>query len=93
MVIGAILVGILTFVVVVLAVYLSENRVSSFDTDVYNTGVSIGIVIAILFAIEINLVVSIIKPSALDVYRGNTELEITSVNGTPTDTVVVFKNN
>ena len=31
------------------------------------------------------------KPSALDVYRGNTELEITSVNGTPTDTVVVFK--
>lgn len=31
-------------------------------------------------------------PSALDVYRGNTELEITSVNGIPTDTVVVFKN-
>ena len=32
------------------------------------------------------------NPSALDVYRGNTELEITSVNGIPTDTVVVFKN-
>ena len=31
-------------------------------------------------------------PSAIDVYRGNTELEITSVNGVPTDTVVVFKN-
>ena len=30
-------------------------------------------------------------PSALDVYRGNTELEITSVNGLPIDTVVVFK--
>ena len=30
-------------------------------------------------------------PSALDVYRGNTELEITSINGTPIDTVVVFK--
>ena len=28
----------------------------------------------------------------LDVYRGNTELKITSVNGIPTDTVVVFKN-
>ena len=25
------------------------------------------------------------------VYRGNTELEITSVNGTPIDTVVIFK--
>ena len=32
------------------------------------------------------------EPTALDVYRGNTELEITSVNGVPTDTVVVFKN-
>lgn len=31
-------------------------------------------------------------PSALDVYRDNTELEITSVNGVPIDTVVVFKN-
>ena len=30
-------------------------------------------------------------PSALDVYRGNTELEITFVNETPIDTVVVFK--
>lgn len=29
----------------------------------------------------------------LDVYRGNTELKITSVNGIPTDSVVVFKNN
>ena len=32
------------------------------------------------------------QPAALDVYRGNTELKITSVNGVPTDTVVVFKN-
>ena len=50
----------------------------------------------ILMVIETCLV-EIIKekpiPSALDVYRGNTELEITSVNGTPIDTVVVFKTN
>lgn len=32
------------------------------------------------------------KPTPLDVYLGNTELRITSVNGVPTDTVVVFKN-
>lgn len=31
------------------------------------------------------------KPTAIDVYRGKTELQITSVNGIPTDTVVVFK--
>lgn len=31
-------------------------------------------------------------PAPLDVYRGNTELMITSVNGVPNDSVVVFKN-
>ena len=30
-------------------------------------------------------------PTALDVYRGKTELEITYKNGEPVDTVVVFK--
>ena len=91
MVIGVILVGILIFVFIILAAYISENDASNFDS-----GVVIGVIIAILFVIEISLVSHIIaepKPSALDVYRGNTELEITSVNGTPTDTVVVFKKN
>jgi membrane protein YdbS with pleckstrin-like domain len=32
------------------------------------------------------------EPTALDVYRGLTELEVTSVNGVPKDTVVVYKN-
>lgn len=31
------------------------------------------------------------KPQAIDVYRGNTELEIHSINGVPQDTVVVWK--
>lgn len=31
-------------------------------------------------------------PQAIDVYRNKTELEITSVNGTPIDTVVVWKS-
>lgn len=33
------------------------------------------------------------EPRAIDVYRNKTELEITSVNGAPRDTVVVWKNN
>ena len=36
--------------------------------------------------------IEIKSPTALDVYRGNTELKITSVNGVTTDTVVIFKN-
>lgn len=30
-------------------------------------------------------------PKAIDVYRNRTELRITSINGVPTDTVVVWK--
>jgi hypothetical protein len=33
------------------------------------------------------------KPKAIDVYRGNTELEIHSINDIPQDTVVVWKGN
>ena len=61
-----------------------------------NIGAFIGSFTTILVVVEICLVNCVIekqKPSALDVYRGNTELEITSVNVIPTDTVVVFKKN
>ena len=47
--------------------------------------------LAVVLIVSINILEPI--PTALDVYRGNTELKITSVNGVPTDTVVVFKNN
>lgn len=51
--------------------------------------------VATAFLIFISIILikveSVKYPTALDVYRGNTELEITSVNGVPTDTIVVFK--
>ena len=89
MIIFAIIVGVLILALITLDTHLSERYGGNFDT-----GVIIGIIIAILMVIEICLVYMIIEkpiPSALDVYRGNTELEITSVNGSPIDTVVVFK--
>ena len=89
MIIFAIIVGVLIFALITLVTHLNERYGGNFDT-----GVIIGIIIAILMVIEICLVSIIIEkpmPSALDVYRGNTELEITSVNGLPIDTVVVFK--
>ena len=81
--------GILICVSVILTAFIDRN--SSYDFD---TGVIMGGSIAILMTIEVYLLADIIgepKPSAIDVYRGNTELEITSVNGTPIDSVVVFK--
>lgn len=89
MIIGAIIVGILIFALMILGGYIKDRWGGSFED-----GTFIASGIAILMFIEICLLSNIIekpKPSALDVYRGNTELEITSVNGTPIDTVVVFK--
>ena len=91
MIIGAIIVGILILALMILREHIIERCGGSFEF-----GEFIGAVVTILFVIEICLVNEIIekpKPSALDVYRGNTELQITSVNGIPTDTVVVFKKN
>ena len=87
--IGVIIVGILICVSVILTAFVGRNSSCDFDN-----GVIMGGSIAMLMTIEVYLLADIIgdtKPSALDVYRGNTELEITSVNGVPTDTVVVFK--
>lgn len=88
---GAIVIGIFIFALMILGHHISERCGDSFDI-----GAFIGSFTTILLVIEICLVSDIIgnpAPSALDVYRGNTELEITSVNGIPTDAVVVFKKN
>ena len=89
MIIGAIIVGVLICGLITLGDYIRDRYSGGFDA-----GVVIGVVITILFALEVYLVSNITggpTPSALDVYRGNTELKITSVNGVPTDTTVVFK--
>ena len=86
---GVIIIGILICVSVILIAFVERDSHCDF-----NTGMIMGGSIATLMTIEVYLLANIIgeqKPSAIDVYRGNTELEITSVNGTPIDSVVVFK--
>jgi hypothetical protein len=48
----------------------------------------------ILFVVTLYTAITTHKtPQAIDVYRGKTSLEITSVNNIPTDTTVVWKNH
>lgn len=85
----SIIIGILICGLIFLSSIIRINKPEGFDT-----GMVTGVTITILLILEVYLVSNIIggpAPSALDVYRGNTELEITSVNGVPTDTTVVFK--
>ena len=91
MIIGAIIVGIFIFALITLGLHISKKCDDNFDV-----GVFMGMILGLLIFVETALVADIIygpRPSAIDVYRGNTELEITSVNGIPTDTVVIFKEN
>lgn len=46
----------------------------------------------VLFIISLTTaIVSNNTPKAIDVYRGKTSLEITSINNIPTDTIVIWK--
>ena len=86
--VGLIVIGmllIITIIILVACISIKEWK-----------GVIMGsIVLIMLTIIEITIISEIPivqpEPTAIDVYRGLTELEITSVNGVPTDTIVVFK--
>lgn len=83
-ILGAALAFLITF-----TLYLSGE-----DGANFSTGVICGVFIIILTIAEILTIYEISrehKPKAIDVYRNKTELEITSVNGVPRDTVVVWK--
>ena len=60
------------------------------DEDLYFKFSIFSVVIAaILIVLAVNLTN---MPRAIDVYRDKTRLQITSVDGVPTDTIVVWKN-
>ena len=89
MIVAAVLVGLILIGLIFMANYISDSKKGYFDM-----GIFLGIVISVFSVIEIGIVRDILAeqiPTALDVYRGNTELMITSINGIPTDTTVVFK--
>lgn len=64
------------------------------DNPDFSKGLTFGLLIVVLAVVEILIIVLTSiepKPQAIDVYRGNTELEIHSINNIPQDTVVVWK--
>ena len=82
--------------IILLAVFIAAFAGAFFTYNAVNEYDNFGLVLlATAFLLFISVILikaeSAMYPTALDVYRGNTELEVTSVNGVPTDTVVVFK--
>ena len=89
MIIGAIILGILICILIILSFHISNNSTEDFDI-----GVIIGYFMTILIVIEIYFLSNIIgkpTPSAIDVYQGKTTIEYTIRDGVKVDSVVVFK--
>ena len=85
----AIIIGVGIIVLIGLITFL----ISSSDDDM-KTGVYLGVSVAILCILEINIVNDIIeepKPTPMDVYQGKTTLEYTIIDGVKIDSIVVFK--
>lgn len=90
MIFWAIMFGAALAFVITFSLFLSTEE----DAD-FNTGLICGVFVILLAIAEILTIFEISrehKPKAIDVYRNKTELEITSVNGVPRDTVVVWKS-
>lgn len=56
-------------------------------------GIYLGTLLACVGAVLITATRYETNPSAIDVYKGRTTLEITYKGGVPVDSVVVFKDN
>ena len=73
--------GLITFITSFIA-YSTESKTAAYIVGLLGAYL---IVLAILYHNQDK------RPSAIDVYRGKTTLEITYKDGVPTDSVVVFK--
>ena len=65
---------------------LISDKATYDDTPIFFITMILNVIIAIC------LIINLRKPRAIDVYQGNTTLEITYKDGTPIDSVVVWKN-
>ena len=77
-------------VVLIVLTFYFWGKGMKYDEDLYFKFSIFSVVIAaILVVLAVNLAN---MPRAIDVYRDKTRLQITSVDGVPTDTIVVWKN-
>lgn len=82
--------GILIFSFLVLILSFIVNVLFD-DTDTKIISCFCAIICGIIFTIVFIDYISKYEPTALDVYRGKTTLEITYRDSVPVDTIVVYK--
>lgn len=91
MIIGAIIVGLIIVILMILA-----QRACKHDHGTMGGGIFLGIIITVLFTLEVCIISDIIakpEPNAMDVYQGKTTLEYKVVDSVKVDSVVIFKTD
>lgn len=93
MIVGIIVIGIILSFLIAFSLYAHAT-----DECNFGDGFVCGMLVIILLIVELLMIYDISNenvpnPKAIDVYRGNTELQIHSINDIPQDTVVVWKGN
>lgn len=81
--------GIIAFIIMSLGIIIKDSIINNSTYD--NTPLLITILILNIIVIPC-LIYSLKSPKAIDVYQGNTTLEITYKDSMPIDSVVVWKN-
>ena len=79
--------GIIGFVIVI-------SVIAACAIVIKEDNITLSIVLPIMAIIGLSIMIASlsITPTALDVYKGKTELQITYKGTTPIDSIVVFKN-
>ena len=80
---------IITLLLLIISVGLLIYCCYKDDPETIKYGVSYSILLTFMAVITVSVMFSI--PQAIDVYRENTRLQVTYVDNTPVDSVVVFK--
>lgn len=84
---------IVLILLIIIIATLSAYIVFNCDANPGDIGLALFncIIFSVLVGALLNIKINISKPTAMDVYRGNTTLEITYRDSIPVDSVVVFK--
>ena len=86
--------GIMFLILMVLAILSLIIAICLFNRNKEDAEVVFGVFIGLLLSFLISFIIVPIKESipAIEVYRGNTTLQITYQDSIPVDSVVVYKN-